>query len=115
LVFYGYAVGAFDDVGSTTSLRTEVFRINADGSDLTDLTQNTGLDAQPSWSQDGNWIAFTSTRRWEDKVGVSGIFVMRPDGTDVRMLTNEPPLIDGGSDANNPVWRPEPIKPLVGS
>ena len=62
------------------------------------------------WSPDGNWIAFTSTRRWEGKVGVSGIFIMRPDGTNVRMLTNEPPLIEGGSDANYPVWRPEPVK-----
>jgi Tol biopolymer transport system component len=105
MVFYGYAVGAFDDVSSTTSLRTEVFRINADGSDLTDLTQSTGLDYQPTWSPDGQWIAFASTRE------SPGIFIMRPDGTDIHMVTHEPPFSEGGREANNPVWRPEPVKP----
>lgn len=105
LVFYGYAVGAFDDMGSTISLRTEIFRINADGSDFTNLTQSIGLDYQPIWSPDGQWIAFTSTREGP------GIYIMRPDGTDIRMVTHEPPYSEGGRDANNPVWRPEPNTP----
>ncbi len=100
LVFYGYAVGAFDDMGSTTSLRTEVFRIHADGSDLINLTNSGGLDYQPVWSPDGNWIAFASTQEG------SGIYIMRPDGTDTQMVTHEPPFSEGGREANNPVWRP---------
>jgi Tol biopolymer transport system component len=113
VVFSGYTAGAFD-IKSTSRLLSEVFRINADGSDLTDLTNNTGLDAQPAWSSDGKWIAFASTRKWEGKVGVSGIFVMRSDGTDVQMLTNEPPLMEGGSGFTNPVWRPEVTRGKAG-
>ncbi|MBA3871657.1 MAG: PD40 domain-containing protein [Anaerolineae bacterium] len=105
LVFYGYAAGAFADVSSTTSLRTEIFQINADGSDLKDLTQNTGLDYQPVWSPDGQWIAFASTQKGP------GIYIMQPDGADVRMVTHQPPFSEGGLEGNNPVWRPEPITP----
>ena len=101
LVFYGYAVGAFDDPGDPNSLRTEVFIINADGSGFANLTQSIGLDYHPSWSPDGEWIAFASTQQGP------GIYIMRPDGTDVRMVTNEPPFSEGGRESNSPVWRPE--------
>jgi TolB protein len=106
LVFYGYAPGAFDDVSDTSSLRTEVFLMNADGSDLVDLTQNSGLDYQPAWSPDGEWIAFASTRIWQSENPRGGIFIMRPDGSDLRMVTSEPPFNEGGREANSPVWRP---------
>jgi len=110
LVFWGFAVGAFDR-DANNSLQNEVFIINADSSGFANLTQNTGLDLQPAWSPDGEWIAFTSTRIWESENGRSGIFIMRPDGTDLQMLTNEPPVIEGGSSFNNPVWRPQPVTP----
>lgn len=106
IVFYGHAVGAFDVVSNPTSLLTEVFIINADGSNLVNLTQNVGLDYHPAWSPDGEWIAFASTRKWESEEPRGGIFIMRPDGTDMRMVTNEPPFAEGGREANNPVWRP---------
>ena len=102
LVFYGYAVSAFDDIGSTTSLRTEVFRMNADGSDLINLTNNGGLDYQPEWSPDGNWIAFASTRK------SPGIYIMRPDGLDIQMVTHEPPFSEGGRTT------PSPTSPRAG-
>lgn len=106
LLFFGYAVGAFDQ-DATGTLRTEIFRINVDGNDLINLTQNAGLDYQPAWSPDGEWIAFTSTRRLNEQVR-SGIFIMRPDGSDVQMLTDDAPLFEGqgGSGHHHPVWRP---------
>lgn len=107
LVFYESELGAFDS-GSKGGLLNEVFRINSDGSDLVDLTQNAGLDIEPSWSPDGKWITFASTRKWESENARSGIFIMRADGRDVQMITHEPPVMAGGSSFTNPVWRPEP-------
>ncbi len=101
LVFHGYAVGAFDDPGDRTSLRTEVFIINADGSGFANLSQSIGLDYHPAWSPDGEWIVFASTQQGP------GIYIMRPDGSDVRMVTHEPPVREGGREPNSPVWRPE--------
>lgn len=102
LIFFGYALGAFDDISDPDSLRTEVFRINADGSDLVNLSQSSSLDYHPAWSPDGEWIAFASIRE------KPGIFIMRPDGTDLRMITHESSIAEGGREANNPVWRPIP-------
>lgn len=51
----------------------------------------------PRWSKDGRWIAFASTR--DDPARLrSDVFVMRPDGSDVRNLTRDP-----GEDFN-PHW-----------
>ncbi|MDX2139178.1 MAG: hypothetical protein SF123_13910 [Chloroflexota bacterium] len=99
IVFYGYEPGAFASDAPPNN-RTDIFIMDADGSGLTNLTSSYGLDYHPSWSPDGEWIAFASTRE------SPGIFIMRPDGSDVRMVTDEPPYAEGGREANNPVWRP---------
>ena len=77
--------------GSTTpgfywSRPTNIFVMNADGSNLTILTCNvvTG-DSDPSWSPDGSKIAFTSFRD-----GNAEIHVMNADGSDPINLTNNP-------------------------
>jgi TolB protein len=99
IVFYGYEPGAFASDAPPNN-RTDIFIMNADGSDLMNLTSSYGLDYHPSWSPDGEWIAFASTR------ASPGIFIMRPDGSDVRMVTNELPFAEGGRDITDPVWRP---------
>src|SRR4029453_221971 len=39
---------------------TQIFVMNADGSDLKQLTRHPGsLDVEPAWSPDGKWIAFS--------------------------------------------------------
>jgi TolB protein len=66
---------------------TEIFTINADGSGLIQLTQNTSLVGaqEPSWSPDGTKIAFAGTpgggSQWD-------IYVMNPDGSGQMPLTN---------------------------
>jgi len=49
------------------------------------LTDDPGSDMHPSWSPDGEWLAFDS-----DRTGVSQIFIMRSDGTQLRQLTHGP-------------------------
>jgi Tol biopolymer transport system component len=64
----------------------EVFVMNADGTGLTNLTDNKGInDGSPSWSADGKAIAFVSDRDEKRKQ----IFVMRADGSRQTQLTDD--------------------------
>ena len=72
---------------STT--RYDIFRANADGSNLTRLTNTPGYDAEATIAKDGR-IVFTSVRD-----GDMEIYSMNGDGSDVRRLTNLPGP-DGG-------------------
>lgn len=60
----------------------EIYRMNADGSDLTRLTLNSAEDNEPDWSPDGSRIAFQSNRD-----GVNEIYVMNEDGTNQTRIT----------------------------
>jgi TolB protein len=62
----------------------DVYSAKPDGSDLKNLTNSPGYDAECVYSPDGSKIAFTSTR-----TGDLEIFTMNPDGSDVRQLTHE--------------------------
>jgi Tol biopolymer transport system component len=53
-----------------------LFISNADGSDEHPLLPATGIDYNPSWSPDGQWIAFTSERN-----GSADLYRVKPDGT----------------------------------
>lgn len=63
---------------------SEIYVMNADGSNQRNLTQNEAWDVNPAWSPDGSQIAFTSNRLNQDALE---IFIMRADGSDVRQLT----------------------------
>jgi len=87
----------------------EIYTVKSDGTHLKRLTKSPGNDAHNSWSRDGEWIAFTTARKgYKDEsflhVGnpqSSGeIAVMRFDGSDVRMLT------DNQFEEGSPAWRP---------
>jgi Tol biopolymer transport system component len=60
----------------------DIFRVNADGSGLTNLTNSPGYDAEATIAPDG-LITFTSTRH-----GDMEIYTMRADGSDVKRITN---------------------------
>jgi TolB protein len=67
----------------------DIYRANADGSNLTPLTRSAGYDAEATVAPDG-LITFTSVRD-----GDMEIYSMKADGSDVRRLTNRPGP-DGG-------------------
>ncbi len=89
---------------------TDIYAINADGTALTKLTADSGLNSHPSWSPDGRQIVFGSNR---DPDGREKIWVMNADGTGQRRLTNihdtSNPLFYGD---RWPSWSPDGTKIL---
>ena len=59
--------------------------MNADGSDMVDLTP-TGINAEPAWTPDGQQLVYECPTC----VGGDGIFVINEDGTGPRRLTTNP-------------------------
>ena len=76
----------FDRIGPTEAT---LFISNADGSAERPLTQPDSLDYNPSWSQTGDWIVFTSER-----AGSADLFRVHPDGTGLERLTEAPAYDD---------------------
>jgi TolB protein len=94
----------------------EIYKMDADGSNQVNLTNNAGPgaaagpgpsakghfgarnnDSQPSWSPDGTQIAFQSNRD-----GNADIHVMNADGTNVTNITPSAPGSESG-----PRWSPD--------
>ncbi len=70
---------------STQDGNSEIYMMNADGSDAMDITNNRAYDGNPVWSPDGSKIAFES-----DRDGNLDIFVMNADGSGLTQLTRDP-------------------------
>lgn len=62
----------------------DVFTANADGSNLKQLTETPGYDAETTITLDGKKLVFTSMRN-----GDLDIYSMNADGSNVKRLTNE--------------------------
>jgi TolB protein len=82
---------------SLTTGRPEFFLINSDGSDLRPLGEDDIFIGDPTYSADGQQVAYISNeeRTWT-------IYVMDGDGENVRRIT------DLASNDLFPVWRPIP-------
>jgi TolB protein len=78
---------------------TDIWTVNADGTDPTRLTDDPAADIDPAWSPDGTKIAYCSGRRGAD------VYVMNADGTDQRDLT----LTDSLGEMD-PAWSPDGTK-----
>jgi Tol biopolymer transport system component len=74
----------------------DIYVMNADGTERTQLTLHPDLDFDPVWSPDGTRIAFRSHRDGDEEV-----YVMNADGSDQTNLTN-----DRASDYS-PAWSPD--------
>jgi hypothetical protein len=81
------------DVGGDT---TRIAVMDADGGNVTPLTDGTHVDAHPAWSPDGSRIAFD---RFDN--GARRVFVMAADGSGVHQVAGA----DGS--ATSPTWSPD--------
>ncbi len=76
---------------------SDIYVMEADGSGVRQLTNDSGWYFAPAWSPDGRWIAFAS-----DVDGDWDVYVMRADGSGVRRLTTY-----HTGDDNFPAWSPD--------
>ena len=95
----------------------QIFTMRLDGTGIRQLT-NEGINAHSVWSPDGEWVAFTSGRKgFKDEMALNDrepqpygeIFAMRPNGSDVRQLT------DNKWEDATPCWAPEVKAPATAS
>lgn len=74
---------------------SEIYTMNADGSNLARLTNNTAADTAAVWSPDGSQVAFTS-----DDFGLPQIYVMAANGSGRRRVSP-------GGYCDSPSWSPD--------
>ncbi|HEX8734786.1 MAG TPA: DUF5050 domain-containing protein [Pyrinomonadaceae bacterium] len=71
--------------GAAGSRESEIYTVNWDGSNLTQVTKNAGRNATPDLSPDARRIAFISNRDGEKMQ----IYTMNADGSNVTRLTKD--------------------------
>ncbi len=76
---------------------SEIYVMNADGTNIQNLTNNSATDSDPVWSPNGNQIAFVSDR---DGFGYSQIYTMNADGSGVTRIS------DTTANDSAPAWSP---------
>jgi Tol biopolymer transport system component len=77
---------SYDDLEGTWC--RDVFVMNADGSNAKDLRGGCGFEYVEAWSPDGTKIAITSA--FSEYPHPRDIWVIKPDGSEARNLTNTP-------------------------
>jgi Tol biopolymer transport system component len=73
---------------SGESWAREVFLMNADGSNQHQISPDGGNSQGPSFSPDGQWVAFTAYFDHFNDIHGCEIYIMRTDGSDLRRLTD---------------------------
>jgi TolB protein len=65
----------------------DIFRLNADGSNLTRLTKDFGSNEDPDFSNDGEFLSFSSQRVITTKSAVQNIYIMDLEGEIIGSIT----------------------------
>ena len=73
----------------------DIYVMNADGSNITRLTDDPAADLSPGWSPDGTRIAFVSNREGWD------LYIMNADGSKQTLL------VESVSPDSAPAWSPD--------
>jgi TolB protein len=79
--------------GNSIEGESDIWAIDADGSNCQQLTDWEGRDMRPAWSPDGRQIVFTSNR-----TGNFELYIMEADGRNARRVTTSP------IDEDYPAW-----------
>jgi Tol biopolymer transport system component len=88
------------------AFNAEIYTMNADGTEQTNVTNNPDADEFPAWSPDGTKISFNRC----SPIGVDcDVYTMNADGSGVTRLTNNP------ADDFLPAWSPDGTKIAFGS
>lgn len=95
--------------GSNRNGNSDLFLMNSDGSNVTQLTNNAANDSYPGWSPDGTKIVFSSDRYRPSSNSTGDIFVMDADGSNVIRLTTQP------GDHFTAAWSPSGTHVVFGS
>jgi Tol biopolymer transport system component len=74
----------------------DIYTLPIEGGKAKLIDGGMSFDSQPRFSPDGKWIAFLS-----DREGSENIWIMRPDGTDVKQVSK-----DSNSEFASPSWDP---------
>lgn len=67
----------------------DIFRINSDGSGLVRLTKNFGSNEDPTYSNDGQFIAFSSQRVISSTKATHKVYIMDKDGVILGSVTDD--------------------------
>ena len=76
----------------------QIWKVRANGSDLTALTDGMNDDRQPNWSPAGDWILF---QRWKPPDGPWDIYTIAPDGGELHNITTS------DADDTDASWSPD--------
>lgn len=93
----------FELIAFSEETATGIFVVNRDGTWLKYLLPEHyfGFNSSPAWSPDGLTIAFSSYIIDSDVGTIGDIWLVNPDGTELRQLTETDDLIEGC-----PIWSP---------
>ncbi len=85
--------------------QTDLYIVTLDNKNKIQLTNDPDNDIQPSWSPDGQWIAYASDYASPDTLGLRekryDIYMLRPDGRENRRLTSN------YFNDISPIWNPD--------
>jgi TolB protein len=84
------------------NFKSDLFVVDADGSNLRPIETPAIAEFEPAWSSDGESIAFNGFTRPQGAFDDWRIYLMRPDGSDVRPVVG---MLDQSSELGG--WSPD--------